>query len=97
MPSNTWISVPPTNTGRTPRQFNVDMRYSRFVRITERFNVEVFGEFINLFNIRSIFQVNGAVATDAAGNLLAPLPDFTKRNPSALDSRLFQLGIKFNF
>ena len=85
------------NTGRTPRQLNVDMRYSRFVRITERFNVEVFGEFINLFNINSIFQVNGAVATDAAGNLLAPLPDFTTRNPSALDSRLFQLGIKFNF
>lgn len=85
------------NTGRTPRQLNVDMRYSRFVRITERYNVEVFGEFINLFNIKSIFQVNGAVATDAAGNLLAPLPDFTTRNPSALDSRLFQLGIKFNF
>jgi len=85
------------NTQRTPRQFNVDMRYSRFVRITERFNVEVFGEFINLFNINSIFQVNGAVATDAAGNLLAPLPDFTTRNPSALDSRLFQLGFKFNF
>ncbi len=85
------------NTGRTPRQLNVDMRYSRFVRITERFNVEVFGEFINLFNINSIFQVNGAVATDAAGNLLAPLPDFTKRNPAALDSRLFQLGFKFNF
>ncbi|MCA1601158.1 MAG: hypothetical protein LC776_05795, partial [Acidobacteria bacterium] len=85
------------NTGRTPRQLNVDMRYSRFVRITERFNVEVFGEFINLFNIKSIFQVNGAVATNAAGNLLAPLPDFTTRNPSALDSRLFQLGFKFNF
>ena len=85
------------NTGRTPRQLNVDMRYSRFVPITERFNVEVFGEFINIFNIKSIFQVNSAVATDAAGNLLAPLPDFTTRNPSALDSRLFQLGIKFNF
>lgn len=85
------------NSGRTPRQLNVDMRYSRFVRITERFNVEAFGEFINVFNINSIFQVNGAVATDAAGNLLAPLPDFTQRNPSALDSRLFQLGFKFNF
>ena len=85
------------NTERTPRQLNVDMRYSRFVPISERFNVEVFGEFINLFNIKSIFQVNGAVATDAAGNLLAPLPDFTTRNPSALDSRLFQLGIKFSF
>jgi outer membrane receptor protein involved in Fe transport len=85
------------NSGRTPRQLNIDIRYSRFVRITERFNVEAFGEFINVFNIKSIFQVNGAVATDAAGNLLAPLPDFTQRNPSALDSRLFQVGFKFNF
>jgi hypothetical protein len=85
------------NTGHTPNQYNVDMRYSRFIHITERFNVEAFGEFINIFNINSIFQVNGAVATDAAGNLTAPLPDFTKRNPSALDSRLFQLGFKFNF
>jgi hypothetical protein len=85
------------NSGRTPRQLNVDARYSRFVRLTERFNVEVFGEFINVFHIKSIFQVNGAVATDAAGNLLAPLPDFTQRNPSALDGRLFQLGFKFNF
>lgn len=85
------------NSGRTPRQLNVDTRYSRFVRITERFNVEVFGEFINIFHIKSIFQVNGAVATDAAGNLSAPLPDFTQRNPSALDGRLFQLGLKFNF
>ena len=85
------------NTGRTPRQLNVDMRYSRFVPISERYNVEVFGEFINIFHIKSIFQVNGAVATDAAGNLLAPLPDFTTRNPSALDGRLFQLGIKFTF
>jgi len=59
--------------------------------------LEAFGEFINVFNINSIFQVNGVVATDAAGKLLAPLPDFTKRNPAALDSRLFQLGFKFNF
>jgi hypothetical protein len=85
------------NTGRTPRQFNVDLRYSRFVHFTERLNVEAFGEFINVFNTKSIFQVNSAVATDAAGNLTAPLPDFTTRNPVALDSRLFQMGFKFNF
>ncbi|MGH9943511.1 MAG: TonB-dependent receptor domain-containing protein [Pyrinomonadaceae bacterium] len=85
------------NTGRTPNQFNVDMRYSRFVTITERFNVEVFGEFLNLFNRNSIFQVNGVIATDVNGNLSAPLPDFTRQNPVALDSRQFQLGFKFNF
>lgn len=85
------------NTGRTPNQLNIDMRYSRFITFTERFNLEVFGEFLNLFNINSIFQVNGVVATDANGNLTAPLPDFTTRPQGALDSRQFQLGFKFNF
>jgi hypothetical protein len=88
------------NTGRTPRQINVDMRYSRFVRITERFNVEAFGEFINVFNHKSVFQVSGTVDTDVNGVLSAPLPNFITRpnsNAQALDARLFQLGFKFNF
>jgi hypothetical protein len=88
------------NTGRTPRQFNVDMRYSRFVHITERFNIEAFGEFINVFNHKSIFQVSGTVVTDVNGVLSAPLPNFITRlnsNAAALDARLFQLGFKFNF
>jgi hypothetical protein len=85
------------NTGNTPVQFNVDLRYSRFIRFTERFNAEVFGEFVNVFNRRSIFSVNSVVTTDANGVLSAPLPDFTTRNPTALDSRQFQLGFKFNF
>jgi len=85
------------NTGRTPDQYNVDLRLSRFVRFNERFNVEVFGEFINLFNRNSIFQVNGVVPTDANGALTGPLPDFRQRNPVSLDSRQFQLGFKFNF
>ncbi|MDQ3010896.1 MAG: TonB-dependent receptor, partial [Acidobacteriota bacterium] len=88
------------NTGRTPHQYNWDLRYSRFVRLSERFNVEVFGEFTNLWNRRSIFAVSGTVTTDAAGVLAAPLPDFITRagaNPTSLDSRQFQLGFKFNF
>ena len=85
------------NTSRTPSQFNADMRYSRFIHFNERFNVEVLGEFINLFNVNSIFQVNGVVTTNASGALLAPLPDFTRRNPTTLDSRQFQIGLKFNF
>lgn len=88
------------NTGRTPNQFNVDMRYSRFISFSERYRLEVFGEFINLFNRNSIFQVSGTVTTDANGVLAAPLPDFINRpnaSPQALDSRQFQLGFKFNF
>ncbi|MBA3442122.1 MAG: TonB-dependent receptor [Pyrinomonadaceae bacterium] len=86
------------NTGRAPNQFNVDLRYSRFVRFSERFNAEIFGEFVNLFNRKSIFQVNGAgIPVNPDGSLIAPLPDFTTRNPVSLDSRQFQLGFKFNF
>src|SRR5262249_51114996 len=38
------------NSGTTPPLFNLDLRYSRFVNLTERYRVEVFGEFQNLFN-----------------------------------------------
>jgi hypothetical protein len=87
------------NSGKTPKQFNVDLRYSRFVNFNERFKLEVFGEFVNLFNINSIFQFNNlAVPTDAAGNLIGTLPDFRTRSiPTSLDSRQFQLGFKFIF
>ena len=85
------------NTGVTPNQFNIDLRYSRFVRFSERFKAEVFGEFTNAFNRKSIFQVNSVVNVNLDGSLAAPLPDFTLRGPTALDSRQFQLGFKFNF
>ena len=85
------------NTGRTPHRYNVDLRYARFIRLSERFNIEVFGEFINVFNINSIVSVNGVVPTNPDGSLTGPLPDFTKRNPVGTDSRQFQLGFKFNF
>ena len=67
------------------------------MRFSERFKAEVFGEFTNAFNRRSIFQVNSVVTTDANGVLSAALPDFSLRGPTALDSRQFQLGFKFNF
>lgn len=86
------------NTGFTPNQFNLDLRYSRFITFTERFNVEVFGEFVNLFNVNSIYQVNSAgLPVNADGSLVSALPDFTQRSPISLDSRQFQLGFKFNF
>lgn len=86
------------NTGVTPNQYNVDLRYSRFIPFTERFKFEIFGEFSNLFNTNSIFSVNSTLTTDAAGNVIGGLPtDFTTRNPSSLDSRQFQMGLKFVF
>ncbi len=87
------------NSGTTPPQFNVDLRYSRFFNFTERYKLEVFGEFVNLFNINSIVQYsNVTVATDNNGELIGELPDFKARNQStSQDSRQFQIGFKFIF
>jgi hypothetical protein len=88
------------NSGTTPPQFNVDLRYSRFFHFTERYKLEVFGEFVNLFNVNSIVGFNSvAVTTNAAtGELAGGLPDFKARNQStSQDSRQFQIGFKFIF
>jgi hypothetical protein len=95
------------NSGRTPKQFNVDMRYSRFINLNERFKFEAFAEAINIFNINSIFQFNSTTLTATnyktsqvdprTGNLIGTLPDFRKLAVASLDARAFQLGLKFIF
>ena len=90
------------NSGVTPKQVNVDLRYSRFFNFTERFRLEVFGEFVNIFNINSIFQLNSlTVTTDAQGNVTGVIPTAENRlaanQVTSLDSRQFQMGFKFNF
>ncbi|CAN5274610.1 hypothetical protein BH10ACI1_BH10ACI1_16620 [soil metagenome] len=88
------------NSGKTPPQFNVDLRYSRFFNFTERYKFEVFGEFQNLFNINSIVSFsNTTVQTNATtGELIGGLPDFRARNQNtSQESRQFQLGLKFIF
>ena len=79
-------------------QYNCGLTY------TERYKAEIIAECVNLFNHRSVFAINSVVTTNAAGNLtdaagavITTLPDFSLRGPSALDSRQFQLGFKFNF
>lgn len=89
------------NAGRTPNQFNVDLRYSRYIPITERFRLEFFAEAVNIFNINSIYQYNNTTLTSGfdltSGALTTPLPDFATRGVTSLDSRQFQLGFKFIF
>ena len=88
------------NSGTTPPQFNVDLRYSRFFNLSERYKLEVFGEFENLFNINSIVQFNNVTVTTnpTTGELIGGFPDFKARNQStSQDSRQFQLGFKFIF
>lgn len=90
------------NSGVTPKQFNTDFRYSRFFNFGERFKLEAFGEFVNVFNVNSIFQLNAlTVATDALGNPTGPIPTPALRRATnqvtSLDSRQFQIGFKFIF
>lgn len=86
------------NSGKTPKQTNVDFRYSRFINFTERFRMEAFGEFLNVFNINSVFQINNrTVTTDAQGNVTGALPTPQNRPVTSLDSRQFQIGFKFIF
>jgi hypothetical protein len=88
------------NSGKTPPQFNLDLRWSRFFNFNERYRLEVFGEFQNLFNINSIVQFNNVTVTTnpTTGELIGGLPDFQARNQStSQDSRQFQLGFKFIF
>jgi hypothetical protein len=88
------------NSGKTPPQYNVDLRYSRFFNFTERYKLEVFGEFQNLFNINSIVGFNNVTVTTnpTTGELIGELPDFKARNQStSQDSRQFQMGFKFIF
>jgi hypothetical protein len=78
------------------------LRYSRFIGFTERFRAEAFVEFLNIFNINSIFQFNGlAVTTDALGNPTSALPTLENRRAAgqvvSLDSRQAQIGFKFIF
>ena len=88
------------NCGKTPPQFNLDLRYSRLFQISERFKVEVFADFINVFNVNSILGYNDVrVVTDQEGRLTGPIPDFGTRSNNSVsqESRQFQLGFKFSF
>lgn len=97
------------NSGKTPKQFNVDARYSRFFNFNERFRLEGFVEATNIFNVRSIFQFNNTTlpastfpVNATTGVLTVAPPDFLNNYPAlggatALDSRNFQIGAKFIF
>jgi hypothetical protein len=88
------------NSETTPPQFNVDLRYSRFLNFGERSKIELFCEFTNLFNTNSIIGfTNTSVTTNqTTGELIGAFPDFKARNQStAQESRQVQLGIRFVF
>jgi hypothetical protein len=88
------------NSGKTPPQFNLDLRYSRFIDLTERYRLEVFCEVQNLFNINNIVAYNNVLVSTnpTTGQLIGELPDFKARNASvSIESRNAQLGLRFSF
>jgi hypothetical protein len=91
------------NTIYFPARYNVDLRYSRFFPIAGRRQVEVIGEFKNLFNTDQVAGLNVSFPVDAAGNPTVPLltsgEQFVDagRVSSGYEQRAFQLGFKFYF
>jgi hypothetical protein len=82
------------NTYRGPATYQLDVRYSRIFPIRERMRAEFFAESTNLFNRTNVTGVNTAATVDVAGVITAQ-PNFAWT--SAIDQRLIQLGLKFNF
>lgn len=82
------------NTYRGPRTVQLDARYSRLFPIRERMRLEFIAESTNLLNTTNVTGVNSAASVDVNGNIVTP-PPFTANN--ALDQRLVQLGIRFQF
>lgn len=88
------------NSGTTPVQFDLDLRYSRFFIFTERYRLGITCEIQNLFNTNSIVGFNNVAVNTSllTGEMLGVLPDFKARNLSTFqESRQFQLGLRFIF
>jgi hypothetical protein len=86
-----------------PARYNVDLRYSRFIPIAGRRQVEVIGEFKNLFNTEQVAGVNQTFPVSPLGAPTVPLlttgDEFKDagRVTSGFEQRAFQLGFKFHF
>jgi hypothetical protein len=89
----------PNGIGRNSRSlgrvFNIDLRYTRLVQLTDTFRLEVFADVKNLLDTENVSGVNSVVQTDARGNLLAPLGAFP--GSGWYQQRKFQVGAKVTF
>lgn len=82
------------NTIRAPRTVEFNARYSRVFPISERRNFEFIAESTNIFNRTNVTGLNSGATVDPLGNILTyPTLQWT----GALDQRLLQLGLRFNF
>jgi hypothetical protein len=82
-----------------PARYNVDARFSRFIRIAGSMRAEVAAEFKNVFNTVQTSAVNRIIPTNNLGDPLATVPTSSGLlQPTAgFEQRQFQLGFKFLF
>ena len=82
-----------------PVRRNIDLRYTRAIPIHASVRGEVIAELKNVFNTVQMANINTVVATDTAGNPLAPIPTDPYGFPGATgyEQRKFQLGFKVRF
>ncbi len=79
--------------------FQADVRFSQFVPLgSERLRLEVFGEFLNIFNVDNVNGRNSTVTVDAGANAVGSIPaDDAFSITSGRQNLQFQLGVKFLF
>jgi hypothetical protein len=82
------------NTLRGPAVFELNVRYSRFFLITERFRAEFFVETTNLTNKLNATSLNSTAQVASSGVVLVPASGAVT---GARDQRLLQLGLRFAF
>lgn len=87
------------NSLNLPARYNVDVRYSRRVRVGGNRAAEVIAEVKNVFNTVQWSGVNAAVATNALGVPLGALPTRARDlvPNGGYEQRQLQIGFKFTF
>ncbi len=87
------------NSLNLPARYNVDLRYSRRVRVGGNRAAEVIAEVKNIFNTVQTSGVNATIAANALGIPNAPLPTSGDQlTPNGgYEQRQLQIGFKFTF
>ena len=88
------------NSMSLPARRNIDIRYSRLFPIAGSTKGEFIAELKNVFNTIQWSGANTVVATDAAGNPVAPIPTDVKTGfapTGGYEQRQLQLGFRVTF
>jgi len=74
------------NSARGPDYYSLDARVSKFVNLGDRFSLQLFAEMFNLTNRVNYYNPDGDMSSSNFGQY-----------SSAMDPRLIQFGMRFNF